>query len=199
MSNRLTELHSFAIRSPFLRQIHYIRHGKRGFARTVLSAACIAFPKNLAFPVGYRIARSLLSFWPEHIARSQRSYSKIRSCNLSRNTFPNWSAALFTALNICRSCSGASLEQPRLFWDSCALGQIDSSFIRTKLADGKPSASHCFFLRPSGGTTRSRCETGVDQACYCTALCNLGQRIMMVPQPKKRPEALLQTVSGLHP
>gem|GEM_PF-2777875 len=39
--------------------------------------------------------------------------------------------------------------------------------------------------------TWSRCETGVNQACYCTAHCDLGQRIMMVPQPKKRPEAIV--------
>ena len=39
------------------------------------------------------------------------------------------------------------------------------------------------------GTTRSRCETDANQACYCTRWYDSGQRIIMVPQPEKRSEA----------
>lgn len=59
------------------------------------------------------------------------------------------------------------------------------------LLDGKNPPTVC-------GTTRSRCETGANRACYCTRRSDLGQRIMMVPQPEKRPEAVVQIISNLH-
>jgi hypothetical protein len=58
----------------------------------------------------------------------------------------------------------------------------------------------CFYKNPPTvcGTTRSRCETGANRACYCTRRIDLGQRIMMVPQPERRSEASVQVISNSH-
>ena len=43
----------------------------------------------------------------------------------------------------------------------------------TKLASGKTAGQRLFFPPTVCGTTRSRCETGADQACYCTRLLTI--------------------------